>query len=351
MEASTFADHRPSGEGGPMNEMADWPGTRFRAMGSEFGLWLDADQHVAERAFSRAVAMIDELEQRMSRFLPESELNHLNGSSGRPVIVSPGLYEAIHLAVEMARQTEGFFDPTLLEDLNRVGYDRTLDQMEVDGRAVPAPPRGRVRRGWERITFVPESMTITLPAGVKVDLGGIGKGYTAQKIAEFLGQMGPCLVDAGGDIVAGEAPRGWDGWPVAVEAPFQGLDSPERDILGLWLHDAALTTSGVDRRHWMRGGQVYHHLIDPLTGIPSSSGLITVSVWHKDGPTAEALATAALVAGVSEGIGLIETAGAGGLLVTDTGQYHLAGTLKENPLWQVPVIGVQKKSGVTYYGY
>jgi len=208
-----------------------------------------------------------------------------------------------------------------------------------------------MQRGWEKIAFTPDPMTVSLPVGVQIDLGGIGKGYTAQVVADFLGQIGPCLVDAGGDIVAGDAPGGYDGWPVSVAAPFLGEGSPERDILGLWLHNAALTTSGVDRRRWVRAGQTYHHLIDPLTRNPSSSGLITVSVWHEDGPTAEALATAALIAGVSAGVDLIESAGAGGLLVTETGQYHLAGTLKQNAQWQIPVIGVQNDNGVTYYGY
>jgi len=334
-----------------MNDSYTWPSISFRAMGSDFGLWLDADPVLAGGAFDRAVAMIDTLEKRMSRFIAASELTQLNESNGRPAAVSPGLYEVVRRAVEMARQTRGFFDPTLLEDLSRAGYDRSLDRLEPDGGALPAPIPNRVRRGWEGIDFSPDPPTITLPEGVRLDLGGIGKGYTAQVIANFLGEYGPCLVNAGGDIVAGEAPDGYAGWPVTVAAPLHGLDSPEGDILGLWLRNAALATSGVDRRRWLRAGQTYHHLIDPLTGLPASSGLITVSVLHEDGPHAEALATAALVAGVAEGIDLIEAAGAGGLLVTDEGHYHLAGALGQDGLWQLPVVGVQDEDGVAYYEY
>jgi thiamine biosynthesis lipoprotein len=334
-----------------MNDGYTWPSISFRAMGSDFGLWLDADPAQADRAFDQAVAMIDSLEQRMSRFIATSELNRLNESNGRPVVVSSELYEVVRRAVEMARQTRGFFDPTLLEDLSRVGYDRSLDQLEPDGGALPAPIANRVRRGWERIDFSPDPPTITLPEGVKIDLGGIGKGYTAQLIAGFLGEYGPCLVNAGGDIVAGEAPDGYAGWPVTIAAPLRGLGGPEGDLLGLWLHNAALTTSGVDRRRWVRAGRTYHHLIDPLTGLPASSGLVTVSVLHADGARAEALATAALVAGVAQGIDLIEAAGAGALLVTDEGHYHLAGTLKQDALWQLPVISVQDDDGVIYYEY
>jgi thiamine biosynthesis lipoprotein len=333
-----------------MNGDYTWPSISFRAMGSDFGLWLDADPTLAGREFTQAVAMIDGLEQRMSRFRATSELNRLNESNGHPVAVSPTLYEVVRRAVEMARQTKGFFDPTLLEDLSRAGYDRSLDQIKRNGDALPSPNPNRIRRGWEGIAFCPDPMTIALPEGVRLDLGGIGKGYTAQVVADFLGKTGPCLVDAGGDIVAGDAPDGYAGWPVTIAAPLHGLNSPEGDLLGLWLRNAALATSGVDRRRWVRAGRTYHHLIDPLTGSPASSGLITVSVLHEEGHSAEALATAALVAGLAAGIDLIEAAGAGGLLVTDDGQYYLAGTLKQDGLWQLPVIGIQNDYGVAYYG-
>lgn len=350
MDVIAFTDHR-SHEAGRAPEERAWPDTHFRAMGSDFGLWLDADPVAARQAFRQARTIVDGLEQRMSRFLPDSELNRLNRAAGRPVTVSPELYDVIHRAVDMACRTHGLFDPTLLDDLKRAGYDRSLDQLGTDRGLPTPPPPDRVQRAWEGIALRPDDMTVTLPAGAGLDLGGIGKGYTAQVVADFLGKVGPCLVDAGGDLVAGEAPRGCDGWPVSVAAPFQGEGSPERDILGLWLHDAALTTSGVDRRRWVRDGQVYHHLLDPLTGTPASSGLITVSVEHPNGPTAEALATAALVAGADRGANLIEAAGGGGLLVTETGQYHLAGTWKHNVQWQLPVIGVQNEKEVTYYGY
>ncbi|MGZ8687679.1 MAG: FAD:protein FMN transferase, partial [Gaiellaceae bacterium] len=111
------------------------------------------------------------------------------------------------------------------------------------------------------------------------DLGGLGKGYAVDRVAESLSVAGPCLVNAGGDI----AIRGGS-WPVGVA-----------DGLTLELSRGGVATSGRDRRRWVRGGREAHHLIDPSTGRPAESDLVRVTVVADSATEAEVLAKAAFL--------------------------------------------------------
>jgi thiamine biosynthesis lipoprotein len=126
---------------------------------------------------------------------------------------------------------------------------------------VPSPGGGDVRIVGTRIA---------LSAGTHLDLGGIGKGYAAERAAEILATAGPCLVNAGGDI----AVRG-GAWAVGVEDATLELTS------------GGLATSGRDRRRWLRAGVQQHHLIDPRTGSPADSELLRVTVVAADAVEAE----------------------------------------------------------------
>ena len=126
-----------------------------------------------------------------------------------------------------------------------------------------------------------DGASIALGAGVRLDLGGIGKGYAADRAAELLALAGPCLVNAGGDI----AVRG-GAWPVGV--------TPE---LTLELTRGGMATSGRDRRHWRRDGAELHHLIDPSTGRPATGGPLRVTVIAGSAVEAEVAAKAAFLGG------------------------------------------------------
>jgi thiamine biosynthesis lipoprotein len=120
---------------------------------------------------------------------------------------------------------------------------------------------------------------VSLGDGVRLDLGGIAKGYTADRVAERLATAGPCLVNLGGDLTVRSGR-----WPVAVT-----------DDLTLELTAGALATSGRDRRHWRRGGVEAHHLIDPAKGLPASTDVVRATVFAATAAEAEALATAAFL--------------------------------------------------------
>jgi thiamine biosynthesis lipoprotein len=288
-----------------------WPSHQFRAMGSHIVLWLEADEMTARPAFGRAQALIAEAERVLSRFGPQSELSKLNARPQQWVPVSPLLWDVITQALALAEVTGGLFDPTVLPALEAVGYTCSFADMhgvaqDSDSEATPGC--------WAAVQGDAARRALWLPAGVRLDLGGVAKGHTAQRVAAYLSRWGPCLVDAGGDLTAGAAPHGLTGWPVAVAAPSAANhDAP--DLFHLWLAHASLATSGIDYRHWHQHGRVVHHLIDPRSGCPVDTDALTVSVMAPDAVQAEGWATAALVAGRDEGLALLARQGLAGAVI------------------------------------
>ena len=276
----------------------------LRAMGTEIELFVAAD--AAADAFAAAEAEFERLESLLSRFRPGSELSQLNRQG--TIEAGPELLQVVELALTARDVTGGRFDPTVHDAVVAAGYDRTFDRVRRDDIAEPGPavPAG----GGVRIT----GSRIDLDPGVRLDLGGIGKGYAAERVAELLACTGPCLVNAGGDI----ATRGGR-WAVGVE-------TADRTIT-LDLADAAVATSGTDRRTWRRGGRTLHHLIDPRTGAPAASDILRVTVVAPDAVAAEVAATSLFLAGARTAAAEADAAGLPAVIVDTTGRTTLAGGL------------------------
>lgn len=298
-----------------------WQSHTFRAMGSHIVLWLDTtDNANAPTAFAQVEALFAANEQALSRFRPNSELSQLNARSGEWVVVSDLLWQQATLAVQMAELTNGRFDPTLLDALEQAGYRQSFETLARDqwnGRLAAGDP---LLQQWTAIEFDEARHALKLPAGVYLDLGGIAKGDTAQQAVALLQASGPCLVDAGGDLVAGAAPYGYPGWPVSLGAPWIDAATEPEDLATFWLAEGALATSGVDYRSWVKDGIVMHHLIDPLTGRSAQTDGLTATVLAKEAATAEALATATLVAGSSVGMTALLDHDVAGLIITRNGR-------------------------------
>ncbi|MFI6251287.1 FAD:protein FMN transferase [Streptomyces sp. NPDC051016] len=239
-----------------------------------------------------------EVDAACSRFRGDSELAALDTTHGRPVRVSPLLAEALAVALRAAEATDGAVDPTVGSAMEAIGYDRDFTLVREDDRPVSL----RVRRapGWRRVTLDEETGTVTVPEGVRLDLGATAKAWAADRAARTLARTAGCgvLVSLGGDTaVAGEPPAG--GWQIRVqditgpvdEQPAQG----SYDTVGL--RSGGLATSGTAARRWQRGGHDLHHIVDPRTGLPVRSPWRTVSVAAASCADANAATTAALVKG------------------------------------------------------
>jgi thiamine biosynthesis lipoprotein len=267
---------------------------RFPTMGSDAHLIVvGGPATLATTARDRVV----DLERRWSRFLPDSEVSRLTAHSGDALIVSPDTVELVERSVSAWRLTGGMFDPTVLGDVVRAGYDRSFEQLPPTVNAVASP----LQAGCVDIEVI--GPTVRLPSGTGFDPGGIGKGLAADIVAQELmhdGAAGVC-VNLGGDLrVAGEAQDG-GAWTIVIEHP--GCDRP---IARVGLSDGAVATSTTLRRRWLAARGVNHHVIDPSTGLPSESDLTLASVVAAEGWLAEVLAKAVLLRGSARAFDLMD---------------------------------------------
>lgn len=258
-----------------------------------------------------ARARIDELEGRWSRFREDSEISELNRRAGTAVEVSAETVELIERALDAWRISGGSFDPTLLGAVIRAGYDRTFDAIGPSA----APGVSVLLNGADRI--VVEGRSITLPAGVGFDPGGIGKGLAADLVVGGTldsGAEGVC-VNMGGDVrVAGPGPGG-EPWTIAIEHPW--LAEP---LALVGLTGGAVATSTTLRRTWQVGDSIRHHLIDPQTGLPSDTDVNLAAVIAAETWAAEVLAKAVVLRGSAHPFDNLGATGAEGLAVADDGR-------------------------------
>ncbi len=247
----------------------------FQAMGTRVDVFLDAPAGRRSHAALRwAETEFERLEQVLSRFRPDSELSALNRSG--MIEASADLLRVVELALAAREQTGGLFDPTVHDALVTAGYDRSFDDLPTDA------PRLRTSLGNTCGGLVHlDGRTIRLEPGTRLDLGGIGKGYAVEQVADRVALGGNCLVNAGGDL----AVRG-GAWPVGVTTD-----------LTVELTRGGMATSGRDHRCWRRGDEQLHHLIDPRTGAPAETELVRVTVVAGSATEAEVLAKLAFLGG------------------------------------------------------
>ncbi len=143
----------------------------FRAMNTSISLVCGGSN--PGRRLGRAERWLLAYEERFSRFRESSELSQLNQLSGRPFEASPALFHLVQLALEFAQKSEGLFDPTILGALEQAGYDRSFELLDVDRRQRRSP---QPRASFRQVGLDPSVREISLPEGVGLDLGGIGKG-------------------------------------------------------------------------------------------------------------------------------------------------------------------------------
>ncbi|MHB8631602.1 MAG: FAD:protein FMN transferase [Candidatus Limnocylindria bacterium] len=270
--------------------MAALEALRFEALGGQCELYAADSAHPADLASVRR--WVDAMHDRLTRFSPDSELSRLNAAAGRWIDVSPELEALLRQSLDAYAASAGLVHIGVLPALLAAGYTRDFaaGPTPASGRIVIAPP-------------LPEMLALTpgrarLRDGTAVDLGGIAKGWLADRAVERIGPN--ALANFAGDLRArGTGPEG-DGWPVG----FGG-----RTVL---LRGLGAATSGTDGRRW---GERLHHLIDPRTGLPANTDLVAVSVLAPTGAEAEVLAKTALLLGRLAGARLLDERSLGSYLV------------------------------------
>ena len=245
-----------------------------------------------------AKTFIDESEQRFSRFLPASEITHLNRSAGEWIQISHDLMDLLQLSVKYHDATRGLFDPSILTDLKHAGYDRSMDEIRARGAVASVPASKPVSRAsFDKLSLDLVNCRVRLPRGMEIDLGGLAKGWIVEKVAALLHQyVDVCGVSAGGDILFIGRPLDGMDWDVYLEDPR----SPTHSLAQLHLPSGAVATSSIMKRTWSQGEKVRHHLIDPRTGEPADTQWLSITVIASSIVDADVYAKTILIGGEEE---------------------------------------------------
>ena len=243
----------------------------FSALGGEcelYGVGINAG------ALERAQTWITRMHERLTRFEPNSELSRLNASRGGWFAVSPELEALLRESLRAFDLSDGLVNVAVLPALLAAGYTRDFEAGPTASTSAP-----RIRPLPEVLHLRPGEARLTDGAGL--DLGGIAKGWLADRLAKDLGEN--VLVNLCGDLYARGGGSTGEGWPVGFG---------DKTLL---LKDLGAATSGTTKRAWAGG----HHLIDPRTGLPARTDLSEVSVLAATALDAEIYAKVALLLGAS----------------------------------------------------
>lgn len=319
-------------------------------MGCEMLALVDTDDPAAGEALARVPGWFAEWEHCLSRFQPESELTHLNQSHGQPVRVSDVLWEVLDAALTAHRQSDGLVTPTLLTALEAAGYDHSFDDgftRPITGvSAQGAPAWGAIAYGdltWQRpaspawsldpaqaIERDAQARTVRLLDGARLDFGGVAKGWAAEQAARRLSEYRPALVEAGGDIAVSGPLAGGAGWPIGIADP----QWPDADLEVVSVERGGVATSGRDYRRWQKDGLWQHHILDPRTGQPAVTDVLSATVIAPTTLEAEVAAKVALILGSADGLSWIETRPLlAALLVLEDGRVLRSERLREYAAW------------------
>jgi thiamine biosynthesis lipoprotein len=303
----------------------------FRAMNCQMMAAVDGEGQRIARRLEQVPGWFAAWESRLSRFLPDSELSRINQHAGGEIQVSSLMEDVLKAASRAARESDGLVTPTLLCVLELNGYDRSFEAIQAasETQVVNGQPLRLENEAPTTDCSIAEPVSepgfqigahtriLKRTPGVRLDLGGIVKGWAADRAAQRLRKLGPALVDAGGDIAVSGPKTDGNAWPVGVIDPFQ----PGKHIDLLLLERGGVATSGRDRRRWIKDKLWQHHIIDPRDNQPAQTDVLTATVVAPNARTAEMAAKVALILGSWRAIQWLDQRPAlAGLLVLEDGE-------------------------------
>lgn len=258
-------------------------------------------QDEMDKDMAKTFAMFHDFEARFSRFLESSKLSKLNNESQAQI--SPDFFTILKRSARYFHETKGMFDPAILPALEQEGYGASFKSEQF---GVTTSSAGDARHTFNEVKLNQKQLTVEKPLTLKIDLGGIGKGYIVDRVMEYLGaRYDHILVSAGGDIrVKGaNVGLGYPYWAIGVENPLKAGES----IAILLLSDKAVATSGVNRRRWTTpSGQEKAHLINPLSGRSEESSIMSVTVLADCAEAADVYAKTIFLMGLEAGLKFAE---------------------------------------------
>lgn len=286
----------------------------------------------SEEILEGAIGLCESYEKLFSRTVPSSDISNINESGGAATAVSPDTAELINKGLEISLRSGGAFDITVLP----------LSLLwDVQHSAAP-PDDASVKDALKTVGFENVSVNgneVTLKNDASIDLGGIAKGYIADKVAEYLRSEGvkSAVINLGGNVVVlGE--KSGKPYTVGIQKPFAGQGEA---MLTLALSDKTAVTSGIYERYFEYDGKIYHHIIDPATGKPSESDVASVTVICDSSCIADGLSTACLVLGMEKSAELLKSYGAEAVFINRNSEYSVTDGLTVDTTGTLPMIALK----------
>ncbi|WP_240223031.1 FAD:protein FMN transferase [Rheinheimera hassiensis] len=301
---------------------AQWQQKSFQTLGTQayIELWSE-DSKQAEQLISEVQAEFERINQLMSPYIASSELSLLNREAAKkPVQVSAEMYQLLQRARQISQQSNGAFDITFAS----VGFYYDYRNHKKPDATVLQKARQYVN--YQSVELLKNNTVRFAQPGVKIDLGGIAKGYAVERSIALLAQHGisNALLTAGGDTRLLGDKKGKP-WLVAIKHPRQD----DKYAAQLPLENSAISTSGDYERYFIEDGVRYHHILDPKTG-QSATGLLSVTVTGADTTQTDALSTTLFVLGLKQGMALIEQIdGYDAIFITAERKMHFSSGLSQ----------------------
>ena len=274
--------------------------TRTDILGTVISITIygDADQAIFDEAF----AIVSDIDARMSANRQDSEISAIGRESGNhAVLISDDTYELIERAVGFSELCDGAFDITVGSVMELWKTGETFNTRPEDSEISRLLPLVDYRD-----IILSDGGVMLAEEGMKLDLGAIAKGHACDAVMEYLKAQGveTALLDFGGNIYTfGKKPDG-SPWKLGIRSPIIGETGI---VCAVTVRDKSVVTSGGYERYFEKGGTVYHHLLDPKTGYPADSGIISMTIIDESSARADALSTACFVLGLEKGLALLES--------------------------------------------
>lgn len=277
----------------------------------------------AETALNQAEERVTELEEIWSVTDENSEIYAVNHSGGATVEVSEETAELLDFSLNVSKMTNGALDCTMYPVLTEWGFTTSDYKIPTDEKISELLEN----TGYEKVKI--DGNSVVIPEDMQIDLGAVGKGYTGDLITEELKENGTtsALLDLGGNIqMIGTKPDGTE-WKLGLRSPFD-----EGSFATLEVSDCAVITSGGYERYFVGDdGETYWHILDPTTGKPAHSGLVSVTIVGKEGRLCDALSTSLFVMGLDKATELWKQRNDFEMvLVTENGKIYLTEGIEEN---------------------
>lgn len=303
---------------------------KIKSMGTDVEVFISTeDKEFAKEKIKWLKKTLFYFENRFSRFIKNNELDKFNSSGSGVFLASPIMADILKKGQRMHDITGGVFNPAIAASLENLGYDRDFGDLKKIDKDNSNFKKKAVKGLFSDIVISEDNLIFKKSGDLKIDLGGIGKGYVVDLLVrEFEKHFSDFWISAGGDMFLVGKNDGQN-WRVKIQNPFD-LENNIAAAIEIKKSKMAVATSGIAKRQWQKDGKTFHHLIDPKTRLPVENDVLSVTVIAFDTLTADVFAKTVVIMGIKKGINFIDNQADSECLIIDKGMnFHLSENMPE----------------------